>query len=567
MWRWFERLRPYRGWAVLALLLGVVTIAANLGLTATAAYLIARAAQHPETILLLWVPIVGVRFFGTLRGVARYGDRYFSHDVTFRTLKDLRVAIYRRLEPVSPVLLKRAFSGDLWARFGADVETLQNAYLNLFSPTVVALAGIVLAAGLGWFLNPQLGATLLVMLLAAAVVVPWTMDRLAARSAGALVSRRAELSQNWFDWVYGLSDLMALSAEAQVTQWHEAFLNRWRHLVTRLNRLKGWVALTNEAVNQAVLWAALWVAVGLVVRRQLPPVDLAVAAFLAYASFEAVRPLAGAFQMRAQVARAQERIEHLPDGTSRQVVTPGAAKTPACRPAAFRSVAITLDQVWFRYQSTDPWVLEDASLAVAPGDSVAIIGESGAGKSTLFHLLLGFVVPNRGQIWWDGTPLTAPWHDRVQPLIAAMPQRPHLFVTTLRQNLLLAAPSASDEELWQVLQRVQLAEWVRHLPQGLDTPVGEHGQQLSGGQQKRLALARVYLKDAPLILLDEPTEGLDAHTADSVLKAFWHWATDKTVIWISHDVRWLHSADRVVELHHGRFREWSARAPQFGPMP
>ncbi len=543
---WVERLIPYKWWAIVGLTLGMLTIAANLGLTSTAAYLIAKAAQHPSTILLLWVPIVGVRAFGTARGVLRYGDRYFSHDVTFRLLKDLRVRLYQALEPLPPDIFRRYPSGDLLARFGADIETLQNAYLGLLSPLLIAIGGIALASGMGWMLSSAIGGVLLVSLSAAGLWLPWHMARVTQGAGRQLVIGRAQLTARWVDWIYGLADILTLDQDASAVRWHEAFQAHWRTLSRRINRLKGWIAACNEGLQHGIAWLVLWVAVRLATSHHLPGLDVVVAVFLALASFEAIRPLAGAFSMRAEIAEATARVEHLVQSTV--LDEPAAIWRPDPRPPR-----IEVAQLWFRYTSQEPWVFQGANLTLLPGEPTVLLGESGSGKSSLIALLVRFYRPQSGQLLYDGHPWPHIADFDLLRNVGVVNQHPHLFATTLRQNLLLARPGASEEDLWSALDGVQLADGVHKLPQGLDTVIGDHGSTLSGGQQKRLALARVWLKDAPVWLLDEPTEGLDIPLARVVMAAVLRHAAGKTLLWVSHDHSYRGLVDRVMELADGCF--------------
>ncbi len=545
---WLEHLTPYKGWVVLSLTFGILTITASLGLSATAAYLLAKAAQHPATILLLWIPIVSVRIFGTARGVLRYGDRYFSHDVTFRLLKNLRVRLYAVLELMSPLITRSYISGDLLTRFSADVETLQNAYLGLLSPTVAALGGTLVAAGIGWVIAPPIGLILLGSLSVAGVMLAWPVHRLTARSGRELIRWRALLASHWVDWIYGRADILTLNYDTVVLRRHQDLQQQWRRISRRMNRLRGWAVAANEGLNHLIVWLVLVAASWLAVHHRLPGLDVSVAALLAMASFEAIRPLPGAFQMSAEIVEATFRIQQLTE--HQREPRPLAPWHPDDHPPRIDLVSLS-----FRYAPGDPWVFDGANLTLVPGEPCVVIGESGSGKSSLIELLVGFLRPVAGELLYQGHPWANIPDEALHQQLGVMNQHPHLFDTTLRQNLLLGRPDADADTLWSVLDQVQLGEWARALPEGLDTPVGEHGQILSGGQKKRLALARVLLKDAPVLLLDEPTEGLDLPLARRIMTTVLHQATGKTVLWICHDRSYHGLVDRVVEIVDGGFRE------------
>lgn len=549
MKHWVSRLYPYRYGVALALMFGVFTIAANLGLMSTAAYLIAKAAQHPSTILLLWVPIVGVRFFGTSRGVFRYGDRYFSHDVTFRLLKDLRQSLYRMIEPLSPAALKRHLSGDLWTRFGADVETLQNAYLGLVTPVVVAAGGLLIAAGLEWLISFGLALLLLAMLVLVGVGLPWAMDRITRGYAEETVAIRATRSVRWVDAIFGLSDLITLGAFPQYQTAQEVLESRWRVISRRLNHLKGIAAGLNELGSHAIPWVILVVGSGLVISGKVQGFLLPVAVLLALASFEAIRPLAMAFQMRGTLTAADRRIMDLADSES---------WATAPKPLILyqpQPKSLEWSHVWYRYGLCEPWILEDVSMTLDPGAHVAVMGESGAGKSTLISLVLRFLDPISGSLLYGQEDLLNFDGESVRKNISAVPQDPHIFDTTLRQNLLLANPQASETVLWNILEMVELKDWATFLPEGLEVFVGEHGQGMSGGHRKKLALARALLKETGVVLLDEPTEGLDALSARRIMTRIMTSLKGKTVLWITHDPAHLTLVDRVFTLHDGQLTD------------
>ena len=546
MKHWVHRLWPYRLGVALALLFGIFTVAANLGLMSTSAYLIAKAAQHPQTILLLWVPIVGVRFFGTSRGVFRYGDRYFSHDVTFRLLKNIRLKIYQAIEPLSPIVLKRHLSGDLWTRFGADVETLQNAYLGLVTPILVAAGSLVIAAGVQWLVSPLLAGLLLVLLITIGVGLPLAMDSVTKKYAAEIVGLRAQRSVRWMDAMFGLSDLITLGAFQRFQVAQELLEARWVEVTRHINRLKGIGVGLTELGNHAVPWTILVAGSLLVIRGRVPGVLLPVAVLLALASFEAIRPLAAAFQMRGSLIAADARIVALSQDTPQRL----AIKKPLM-PHRYGVEFIQWSHVWYRYDSSEPWILEDVSLTLKPGEHAAVMGESGAGKSTLISLLLRFADPVSGSLAYGAEDLLALDGESVRQTFSAVPQDPHIFDTSLKQNLLLANPLASESTLWTALEMVELNEWVQSHPQGLDVLVGEHGQGMSGGQRKKLALARALIKDAPVMLLDEPTEGLDALAARRIMTRIMASLSGKTVLWITHDPAHLALVDRVLTLRNG----------------
>ncbi|PSR37436.1 MAG: thiol reductant ABC exporter subunit CydC [Sulfobacillus thermosulfidooxidans] len=545
-------LKPYRWWVVLALLMATLTVLANVGLMSTSAYLIARAAQHPYTILLLWVPIVGVRFFGTSRGVFRYLDRYVSHNVTFQLLKELRVYVYRKLEPLIPSRLQAFHTGDLLSRVVSDVDTLQNLYLGLYAPPIVALLSTIVILGLMAYFGVALALVLAVFLVLAGVVVPvlsqWSAGGLTAR----MVQARGELSTELVETIHGNTDLLVLGQEARHLEKLGALVRAWALRRIRLHWLAGLSAGIMQALNNGAMWLILVLGIGMVTRGALPPVLLPVVVLLTLASFEAVNALPPAFQMRGQISAARTRINEIVDQTP--PIFAG-QKTLEAAGLDGKAPAVQLHDVRFRYHSTTPWVLDKTSFDVLPMQHVAVVGPSGAGKSTLSGVLSQLWPYEEGHILINGVELSDLRVDAMPHLIGVVDQEPHLFDTTLRENLLLANPSATPTQLQEALRIAQLESLVNELPDGLETPVGEHGFNFSGGERKRVAIARVILQNAPILVFDEATEGLDALTERRLIQELRQWAKNKTVLWITHRLVNLDVMDQVVVLAQGRVVE------------
>ncbi len=542
-------LKPYKWMVVLALLMGTFTVAANVGLMSTSAYLIARAAQHPYTILLLWVPIVGVRFFGTSRGVFRYSERLVSHDVTFQLLKELRVYVYRRIEPLIPSRLREFHTGDLLSRVVGDVDTLQNLYLGLFSPPVIALLASLLILGLMDYFGSSLALALAVFLLVTGIAVPALTQWAASGVTGPMVRARGQLSTELVEAIHGNTDLLVLGQEAGHLAKVSRLVQQWARRRMRLHWISGISAGLMQALNNGAMWVILILGIGLVARHALAPVLLPVVVLLALASFEAVNALPPAFQFRGQIAAARQRIDEIVDQS------PPAFQgylTMADVDARRLAPSVNWSEVRFRYEDRGPWVLDTVSFAVAPGQHIAVVGPSGAGKSTLGGVLSQLWPYQSGSIAINGVELSQIALEAMPRLIAVVDQEPHLFDTSLRENLLLGNPAATLAEMHEALRIAQLEALVNDLPQGLETPVGEHGVNFSGGERKRLAVARAVLQNTPLMVFDEATEGLDALTERHLIRELGLWAKDKTVIWITHRLANLDMMDKVVVLSAGR---------------
>ncbi len=542
------RLAAPFGWRmVLAALLGVATIGSSIGLMSTSGYLIAKAALQPS-IADLQLAIVGVRFFGIARGGFRYLERIASHDVTFRLLARLRVWFYRALEPLAPARLMQVRSGDLLARIVADVETLENFYLRVLAPPVVALLVAVLAALLLGGLDARLALTLLVFLLLAGIGLPILAQRLGRITGRRTVSVRGELNGLLVDGIQGVGDILAAGAEGRHLRDAARLSLELGTLQGRMARISGvQSALVGLLMNLATL-AVLAVAIPLVRSAQLDGVYLAMLTLVVMSSFEAVLPLPQAFQHLSTSLEAGRRLYEIVEAEP-AVVDPA---RPAPQPAGF---ALQVQGLRFSYGPDEPPVLDGISFELSHGRLVAVVGPSGAGKSTLAHLLLRFWEYREGQILLDGRELSEYDAETVHSMMAVVTQHTHLFNASIRDNLLLARPGATDRETIQAAKQAQIHDFIESLPQGYDTWIGEEGLRLSGGQRQRLALARAILKVAPILILDEPTANLDALTEREVVASLQAVAAGRATLLITHRLVGLEAADEILVLRDGRVAE------------
>lgn len=544
--RWLIALaRPQRGRLVAAILLGAAAAAASVALMGTSAYLISRASQQPP-VLTLTVAIVGVRFFGISRAVARYSERLVGHDAAFRVVADLRVAVYQRIEPLVPARVHERSSADLLTRFSTDVDTIPDAYLRVFPPfAVAAIVGAGAVGVLAW-IDPWVGLALALGLLINALVVPRLVSARVRRAQAALASGRAAHSEQ-------LLELLEVLPETWVADTTDPFVGRVRSERDRL--LEHELQVTRGAgVGQAVgvLVAGVTVLVCLVLgvdavrSGALDGVLLAVLVLTPMAAFDLVAPLPEALQRWSGVAAAARRILDLLESEP-----PAAPSTDAtARPAGH---GLHLTDVVVRWPGTDEATLHGISLDIPEGSRVAVVGPSGSGKSTLAMALAGFLTPEAGSIELGGVATVSP--SVRHAAVGLLEQHPYLFDTSVGENLRLARPDATVDELESALARVGLAPWLRRLPHGLDTPVGEHGQQLSGGQRQRLGLARLLLSAHPVVVLDEPDEHLDALTADALMADLLDAARGRTTVVVSHRLSPLAGVDHIVVLDAGRVLE------------
>ncbi|MGX6607193.1 thiol reductant ABC exporter subunit CydC [Micromonosporaceae bacterium Da 78-11] len=532
--------RPALGGLALAVLAGIGAAGAGVGLTATSAWLISRAAQHPP-VLHLMVAIVAVRAFGLGRGVLRYAERLAGHDAALRVLGALRVRVFTRLEALAPAGLADFRRADLVQRLAGDVDAVLDLLTRVALPYAVAgLVGLGSVVLVGTF-SPVTGLTLAVGLLLVGAVVPLLQRGAARRADGRLAPLRGELATGTVDLLHGLPDLIAYgAADAQLARL-AAVDARLRHAEQRSAAAAGASTAATSLATGVCLLVGL--AAGAVAVRSgaLRGELLAVIVLTPLAVFEAAAGLPAAAQRLAGARASLRRLAEVlaaPD----PVVLPA---EPVDVPDGPHTLHLSgVSAAWVPGRTA----VENVTLTLAPGARVALTGPSGSGKSTVAALLVRFLDPTAGRITLDGVDLRRMRPDRVRQLIGYLPEDAYLFDTTIAANLRIARRDATDTEVRTALADARLLDWVDTLPAGLDTLVGEHGLALSGGQRRRLALARALLADFRVLILDEPTEHLDDETAAQLTHDLLTAAGDRTVLLITHRTDLTTDVDRVVTL-------------------
>jgi thiol reductant ABC exporter CydC subunit len=543
-----------RGRSLLSVSLGTTTVVFGVGLMATAGYLISRAAERPA-VLSLTVAIVAVRFFGLARPLARYFERLASHDLAFRVLSHVRVRTYERIEPLAPVELDAYRRGDLLSRLVADVDALQNLHLRGIQPPLVALASGAISVGLAVVILPVAGLVLACGLLAAGIVVPLVTASVARRAARAQAAARGALTAELLDTLQAVPELVVYGRE------HErlARLRNADRALVRIGRRDALAAGIGDWVHLAVAGATiagvLAVAVSAHSDGRLDRVLIAMVALLTLASFDAVQPLGAAARELGPTLAAGRRVLELVDRVPKIVDPP--APTPATQAAG----TVCLEDVRVAYSPEGPRVLDGACLRLDPGCRVALAGASGAGKTTVANLLLRFLDPDGGRVTIGGRDLRDLRQEDVRRAVAVAGQESYLFASSIRENVRLARPDATDDELERVLRLVGIWDWVEALPDGWDTLVGEQGRELSGGQRQRICVARALLAGPELLVLDEPTAHLDPAAAASLVQEVFDAAGDRAVLLITHRPEGLELVDTVHVLAGGRITRGRTEVP------
>lgn len=554
LWPYLALYKRHKWLLLLGIVLAIVTLLASIGLLTLSGWFLSASAVVGVAGIYSFnymLPAAGVRGAAIIRTAGRYFERLVSHDATFRVLQHLRVFTFSKLLPLSPAGLARFRQGELLNRVVADVDTLDHLYLRVISPLVGALVVIlVVTVGLS-VLDVTLALTLGGIMLLTLLVMPPLFYR-AGKPAGESMTRlRGQYRQQLTSWLQGQAELMLFNASDRYRRQMEKAEAHWLDAQRRQAELTALSQALMLLIGGIAVIAMLWLASAGVGGDTQPGALIALFVFCALAAFEALAPVTGAFQHLGQVIASAKRITQITEQEPEVSFTQGEERK-------LERVALNLNQVSFSYPQQPSPALEKISLQVKAGEHIAILGRTGCGKSTLLQLLTRAWDPAEGEILLNGEPLAQLNEATLRQAMSVVPQRVHLFSATLRDNLLLASPNASDARLAETLERVGLAKLLDD--SGLNSWLGEGGRQLSGGELRRLAIARALLHDAPLMLLDEPTEGLDATTESQILDLLAEVMREKTVLMVTHRLRGLARFNQIIVMDNGKIIEQGSHA-------
>ncbi|MCQ9121301.1 cysteine/glutathione ABC transporter ATP-binding protein/permease CydC [Rodentibacter pneumotropicus] len=535
---------------ILGLILMILGLASSMGLlTLSGWFLAATAIAGLGTLFNFFYPSASVRGLAIGRTVARYFEKLVTHDATFRVLANLRVQVFEKIIPLSPAALNRYRNSELLNRLVSDVDTLDSLYLRLLAPFFsAAFVIITMSIGLS-FIHVPLALGLGIVLLILLVLIPTIFYRLGQQFGKPLVQVRATYRTQFLEFIQAQAELLLFDAEKQVKEKMATTEKHWQRAQEKEAKLSGFSTALALFLNGGLICAMLWFG------SQADFGDdeyraafIALFTFAALAAFEIIMPLGAAFLHIGQVITAAERVT---DIIEQKPLVEFHGNTEFEQKVRL----ISAKNLSFAYPERENLALENLTLDLMRGEKVAILGKTGSGKSTLLQLLVRNYDPNQGELLLAGKPISTYAEQTLREQFCFLTQRVHVFSDSLRQNLQFASQEKiSDEKMIEVLNQVGLGKLLTQ-SEGLDLWLGDGGRPLSGGEQRRLGIARILLNNASILLLDEPTEGLDRETERQILRLILQHTKNKTLIMVTHRLTALEQFDRICVIDEGNLIE------------
>lgn len=546
IWRLLVLFKPYSGWVLLGIFLSLITLISNIALMAISGWFIASMAIAGAAGVSMnyFSPAAMIRGTAIFRTAGRYAERLVTHEATFRLLSALRVWFYNHLEPLVPAVLEDYRSADLFSRIRADIDMLDNFYIRIIVPVSVAFIAVFIICTVMLNYDLKLALTLLLMLSTAGIVLPFIIARLGQGPGEIVVEQSKLLRTAVIDGVQGMAELTVCGALQQSARQVQLSGQKWIQAQKNMGLVSGLSQSGLLLLANLSVWFVMLLAIPMVAESTIEPAELAMLALFTLASFEAVMPLPEAFRLLGQVKTSAARLFEIVD----QQTTVFDPLHKIDKPKTFD---LQFNAINFRYKSSDSAVLTDLSLQLKSGKKVAVVGPTGSGKSSLIQLMLRYRQPESGTITLSGQDLSSYSSEQCHDMIAVVPQHTYLFNSSIRENLLIANPSATQQQLEQACEKAQIHDFILSQPEGYDTWVGETGVKISGGQARRLSVARALLRDFELLILDEPGEGLDAKTEHELIQTLVKNLGSKGLLLITHSQTGLALMDEVIVLEKG----------------
>ncbi|EEK45414.1 MULTISPECIES: thiol reductant ABC exporter subunit CydC [Bacillus] len=543
-------IKPYiqqnKGRMTVTIFLGLLGVSSGAMLLFISGYLISKSALRPENVMAVYVPIVATRAFSIGQAVFHYVERLVGHDVVLRILEKMRTKLYGIVEPQALFFRSRFQTGDMLGVLSEDIEHLQNLYLRTIFPSILALVVysiFVLVIGTFDVVFALIAACMLAIIV---FLLPFISLLLMKKHHVTLKQGRNRLYQQLTDAVFGLSDWQA---SGRKDEFIDKYVDQNAQLLKTEKRMKRWNHIRDSiiqlVVGIVVISMIIWTG-NEAASEQIAPTVIAAFVLMTLSVTNALIPLSDAIDRIPSYVESAHRLNQV-EGNGILQDEKGLPRDKDY--VAPKHIDIELNHVSYRYPDSNEFVLKDVSLQIKAGKKIAILGRSGTGKSTLLKLLTGALSPLQGEVLLNSEHAHT---NLLSKYISVLNQKPHLFDTTIGNNVRIGKPETTDEEIWNALEKAQLASHVASLPDRLQTKMHEMGKRFSGGERQRVAFARTLMQEAPIIVLDEPTIGLDPKTELSLIETMFSATEEKTVIWITHHLVGMEHVDEVIFLDRGQ---------------
>lgn len=542
----YPYIKKYKGRMFLSVLFAFAGVLSGAMLLFVSGYLISKSSLRPENILIVYVPIVSVRAFSIMQAAFPYLEKLVSHDIVLRILSQYRKRLYGLLEPQAVFLESRFKTGDLLNVLSDDIEKLQDFYIRTFIPSLLGfVVYIILAVAIGFF---DVYFMLFILLTLGVLIFlgPYFSYYKMKKQHIELKKQRQLLYQEMTDAAFGQVDWIlsgrvsevetGIREENDVLLKKEHRMNRWHHFRDAALRL-----FTGLIIVSMMVWTSFQMQDG-----SIQATLIAAFVLMMFSVTDAVLPVNEAVEEIPAYMDSLQRMEQLTDTSHVQNASTQMEIAPPVLP-----VSIYVNEVSYQYSEEDKLVLDNISLTFAPGEKTAILGKSGTGKSTLLKCLAGMVTPDSGTVMLNDQETQEGFLGKY---VSVLNQKAHLFHTSIRNNVNISRPGASDQAIKDVLHQAQILDLVESLPNGIHTQMDEMGKRFSGGERQRIAFARILLQDTPIILMDEPTTGMDPKTELALLDTVFQAAKDKTIIWVTHHLAGAQYMDRILFLEDGNIK-------------
>ncbi|MFB7139359.1 thiol reductant ABC exporter subunit CydC [Gottfriedia sp. NPDC056225] len=528
---------------IVVIFLSALTIFAAASLMYTSGYLISKAATRPENILMIYVPIVAVRTFGILRSASKYVERLVGHHTILKILSRMRTRLFSNLEPYALNINSKFKTGDILGLLANDIEYLQDIYLKTIFPGIAALfIYFISVIALGFFSIPFALLTAIVSFVLIGVLPLFSLLVEKARTHQ-IKKEKSHLYENLTDAVIGISDWLFSGRQSSFITKYREMDDSLRKIQGKEKRFRRWRDLVAQFVVAILVLMILYWAGNESLAGEIPKTFIAAFVLVIFPLTEAFIPLSNSLGSVPLYSDSVNRLDGIKEVKRAEQLPVLEGNSDDYRQIEFKNVS-------FHYPESEN-ILNNISFAIEPNKKTALLGPSGSGKSTILKLIEGVETPTQGSVKLNGIESES-FGDHISKVVSVLNQKPYLFDTSVLNNIRLGNPVASDEEVIRVTKMVELHEYIASLPEGYHTSMQETGVRFSGGERQRIALARILLQNTPIVILDEPTVGLDSITERKLLQTIFKVLEGKTVLWITHHLIGAEMADQILFLDKGK---------------